>query len=198
MDRRTFCITSAAGAFGVAAACARGEPLEGPGAAPMPLHKILFDSRFASSRAFGAAAVRGGRTAVALQGDVTAVWLRDLKPHWAGGGGAIAGMTTAASLFCLEQMAKDQWLRAVVRIDHRRSAEGRCAHRVTGSESMVKRICATLAGPHPGPWPDAALGALSACGRAKNQPRVSRTVDVRECGEFAAADGDLVSWVITA
>lgn len=177
MDRRTFCSSSAVGALGVAAACARGESPLVQGGTPIPLHKILFDSRFASGRAFGAAGARGGHTAVALQGDVTAVWLRDLQPHWAACGGAIAGMTTAASLFCLEQMAKDQWLRVLVRIDHRRSTGGAFAHRVTAAESTVKRICATFASPYPGPWPDAALGALCACVRAKNQPRVSRTVD---------------------
>jgi hypothetical protein len=196
MDRRTFCICSAVGALGVAAACARGESYDVPDGVRIPLHQVLFDSRFASSRAFGAAGARGGHTAVALQGDVTAVWLRHLQPAWAAGGGAIAGMTTAASLFCLEQVAKDQWMRVVVRIDHRRSTDGGLVHRVTAAEPMVSRICATFASSlH---WPDASLGALSACVRSKNQPRVSRTVAAQERDASSSADMHLVSWVIAA
>ena len=42
---------------------------------------------------------------------------------WATGGGAIAGMTTAAGLFCLEELAKDYWMRIVLRIEHRRPLE---------------------------------------------------------------------------
>jgi len=43
-----------------------------------------------------------------------------------------------------------------------------------------------------------ALGVVAACVRAKNQPRVSRTVAAQERDESAAADVNLVSWVIAA
>jgi hypothetical protein len=160
---------------------------------------VLFDSRFGSSRALGAAAARGGYATAALQGDVTALWVRDLEPHWAAGGGAIAGMTTAASLFCLEQLAKDHWMRVIVRVDHRRSPGGGISHRVTAVEPMVARVCAALtSGAVAGTsrWPDALLHSLSARTPSKNQPRFTRIICAEERRECSSGDADLVSWVI--
>ncbi len=118
----------------------------GAGADSRPRHfgSVLFDSRYGASRAFGAAAARSGHATAALRGDVTGLWLSHLDPHWAGGGGAVAGMTTAASLFCLEQMAKDHWLRVVVRIDHRRSSSIGAGPAATAADPAVIRACLAL------------------------------------------------------
>jgi hypothetical protein len=163
---------------------------------PIALDKVLFDSRFASSRAFGAAAERTGQAAVALRGDVTALWVHHLRPQWAAGGGAIAGMTTASSLFCLEQLAKDHWLRVVVRVEHRRSPHGVVAHLVTAAEPMMTRTCAALNDARG--WPDRLMSTLSACVRSRDQPRFTRLVSRAEQGRSSAAEADLVSWVISA
>jgi hypothetical protein len=123
MDRRKFCISSAAVAAGLAAEIALPS-------APVPLHKVIFDSRFAAGRAFAVAAAGAGRTTAAIRGDVTALWFDDLRLRWATPGGAIAGMTTLRSLFCLEQLAKDHWMRVMVRAEHARTDAAANAQRV--------------------------------------------------------------------
>jgi hypothetical protein len=96
---------------------------------------VIFDSRFAASRAFGAAAAGAGRTTLAIRGDVTALWFDDLHLRWTTPGGATAGMTTWSSLFCLEQLAKDHWMRVIVRAEHARidaAASARRVHNIVG------------------------------------------------------------------
>jgi len=221
MDRRRFCLSGAAAAIslGVGSSYASAAPM--PTAVgfadggPIALDTILFDSRFASSRAFGAAAKSAGRETAALQGDVTAVWRHHLRPHWAEGG-AIAGMTTASSLFCLEQLAKDHWMRVVVRVEHRGSPPGTLAHRVTAAQPMLSRTCDALMnardwrGHHwpghewPGhEWPHQLIGVLTSCVRAKDQPRLTRLASSpqwpsREDPGSPAAEAGLVSWIIAA
>ena len=222
MDRRRFCLSSAAAAIslGVGGSSASAAPM--PPAAdgfadgnPIALDAILFDSRFPSSRAFGAAAKSVGRATTALQGDVTGLWRHHLRPHWARGG-AIAGMTTASSLFCLEQLAKDHWMRVVVRVEHRGSPPGSLAHRVTAAEPMLSRTCAALANARDWPdhawrghqwpgraWPDQLIDVLTSCVRAKDRPQRTRLAfsperpaGVERGSPTAAAD--LVSWIIAA
>jgi hypothetical protein len=106
MDRRQFCTAGAALlAVGAAAAPAGSTALPKDAA----FARAIFDSRFAASRAFARAAQRRGVAVMAIRGDVTALWQRDLKGYWARGGGAVAGLTTQTSLLCLEQMARDHW-----------------------------------------------------------------------------------------
>jgi hypothetical protein len=130
MNRRKFCLSSLATAISGAAAgqTARASPASSTPAvatstAAMPgvrLYKIIYDRRFSAGQAFGAAAKRVSSTAgtVGIAGDITALWSRDLRPRWLAGDGAIAGMTTARTLFCLEQLAKDHRMRVVSRAEH--------------------------------------------------------------------------------
>jgi hypothetical protein len=110
MDRREFCLAGAVVATSFPVAW--GLP-----ASPIALDLVIFDSRFSIACNFGAAACRKGQRTLAIQGDVTALWRDDLRLRWATGAAAIGGMTTERSLFCLEQLAKDHWLR--VRSRHR-------------------------------------------------------------------------------
>jgi hypothetical protein len=123
MDRRKFCFSSAAAAVGLAAEIALPS-------ASIPLYKVIFDARFAASRAFATVAASAGRATAAIRGDVTALWFDDLRLRWATEGGAIAGMTTPRSLFCLEQLAKDHWMRVIVRAEHARTGAVASAGRV--------------------------------------------------------------------
>ncbi|MGO8854164.1 MAG: hypothetical protein ACLQO1_00405 [Steroidobacteraceae bacterium] len=215
MDRRRFCLSGAAAAIslGVGGSYASAAPIPtavGFAGDAIALGTILFDSRFASSRAFGAAAKSAGRETTALQGDVTGVWRHHLRPQWAGGG-AIAGMTTAASLFCLEQLAKDHWMRVVVRVEHRGSPPGALAHRVTAAQPMLSRTCDALMNARDWPghdwpghdWPHQLIGVLTSCVRAKDQPRLTRLASSpkrssREERGSPAAEAGLVSWIIAA
>lgn len=86
-----------------------------------PLHTVVFDNRYARARAFAADAASKGIRTTGIDGDVTALWLRDLRFHWSADGPAVAGMTTARSLLCLEQMAHDSWRRVLARVEYRPS-----------------------------------------------------------------------------
>ena len=83
----------------------------------MQLDRVVYDSRFAQSRLFGAVNAGAGYRTAGFRGDITALWFKDLGPAWAAGGGAVAGMTTEPRSFCLEQLAKDHWKRVVLRVD---------------------------------------------------------------------------------
>ncbi len=117
MDRRTFCLGSAAAAFYGRADRAFPAGVGAGPAAALALDQVLFDSRFIECRSFAAAARGFGRRTVAFDGDVTRVWHDTLRPRWAAGCGAIGGITTPSGLFCLEQLAKDHWRRVLVRIE---------------------------------------------------------------------------------
>jgi hypothetical protein len=108
MDRREFCLAGAVMATSLAAAWSLP-------ASPIIFDSVIFDSRFPIACNFGAAACRRGQKALAIRGDVTALWRDDLRLRWAAGAAAISGMTTERSLFCLEQLAKDHWLRVMSR-----------------------------------------------------------------------------------
>lgn len=84
----------------------------------LPFYKVIFDDRFSAARALGAAAERNGLRTAVISGDITALWLDDLKAHWQLGGAAIAGMTTPRTLLCLEQLAHDTWRRVLSRVEY--------------------------------------------------------------------------------
>jgi hypothetical protein len=195
MDRRHFCIAGVA-----SMACLGADPgasvAERPTGPAIALDQVLFDSRHPGSSAFGTAAVRAGMRTAAFPGDVTAMWRETLLPLWAAGGGAIAGMTTAAGLFCLEEQAKDHWMRVVLRIEHRRPLPGMLAHRVSAAEPMLGRACAALTDAPD--WPARSFDLLRGCLRSKNQPRLSRVVSCADRGRYSITGSDLVSWIIAA
>jgi hypothetical protein len=151
MHRRHFCVSGAALAAGLAAARAlpTATGLIGrPPAAGAALYKVIFDTRFAASRDFGMAAACAGRITAGIRGDVTALWCDDIQRQWTASRAPIAGMTTMSSFFCLQQLAKDHWMRAVVTAEHRQP----CA----GADARVREIVGILPG-RSGPRPDAQL-----------------------------------------
>ena len=82
---------------------------------PDGLYAVVFDERFTKSRAL-AREIAGPSTPLAtIRGDVTALWYHDLYFAWQKRPERIAGVTTAASLFCLEMLARDAGLRVTRR-----------------------------------------------------------------------------------
>src|SRR5882757_7303483 len=77
MDRRHFCIASAASVvcLGAEQGVSAAERPTGPAIA---LDQVLFDSRHPGSGAFGTAAARAGWRAIAFPGDVSAMWRETL------------------------------------------------------------------------------------------------------------------------
>jgi hypothetical protein len=136
----------------------------------------------------------------AIDGDITALWLYGLRSHRshrsqrsAGGSGAIAGMVTARTLFCLEQLARDHWMRVVVRAEHAISQGHEAAHRLTASEPMIARMRWALCDRD---WPMKMPSALAAYQGVDDAPRMIRAIGPARGRWPAMTDDGLVSFVI--
>jgi hypothetical protein len=202
MDRRTFCVTGVAALSGAAAGLACLPAMSAP---DIPIYKIIHDRRFGAAREFGRAA--GGAPSragtVAIDGDITGLWLHDLRLHWSAGGGAIAGMTSARSAFCLEQLARDHWRRALIRIEHSNLDPTTVTHRITAPEPMMGRMQSVLAA---GDWPSRLPATLTDglltdrantdCASAGRAPRASHLMASTCDPERAMPHESLVTFVI--
>ncbi len=80
-----------------------------------PVHRAVYDERYASSRAFGRMAALKGWPLAPIRGDITQLWFHDLALEWKRRPAAVAGLTGADSLFCLERLAWDAGLRVLWR-----------------------------------------------------------------------------------
>ena len=67
------------------------------------------------AEAFVADAWRNGLRALEFAGDAAALWMREIEPRLRAGPVVIAGCTSAATLFCLDLMARDYGARTVRR-----------------------------------------------------------------------------------
>ena len=71
----------------------------------IPIYKVIFDNRYAVARVFAKDTENAGGKTYGIDGDVTSLWYHDLHHRWKKGPAAIAGLTDANALFCLEQLA---------------------------------------------------------------------------------------------
>jgi hypothetical protein len=113
-----------------------GEPVS------TPLYKVVYDERFAASRAFASEARSLGAAVHGIEGDITDLWFNDLYTRWIQGPAAIAGLTTHGPLFCLERLAWDQRMRVVFRAEHTYSSKGHIEHALAIPESMARGAAA--------------------------------------------------------
>lgn len=169
--------------------------MPGTSAPGVQLYKFIYDRRYSDARAFGVAAEPGYSRAgtVAIDGDVTALWSRDLRGQWLAGGGAIAGMITARTLFCLEQLAKDHWMRVLVRADHALAEGHEIAHQLIAPEAMVTRMRSALVAAD---WPVQLPAALASCPVKDGAPRLSTRFTLAGGRRSAPTQPTLVSFVI--
>jgi hypothetical protein len=77
----------------------------------------LVDRSLSDSAAFADAARVRDIPALEFTGDVADLWMRELEPRLRSGPVAIAGYTSAATLFCLDFLARDFGARTVRRVD---------------------------------------------------------------------------------
>ena len=199
MNRRDFAVRAGAMAFtlGVARG-ARALAASTPDATAVRAGRVptvLFDERFESCRAFAAGARRLGCPIRSIAGDVTTLWLNELEPMWARGEGTVMGMTTPVSLFCLEQLARNHWMRVTARIEHRPGAQGTVSHRLELQEPTMRQASAVLAADSRWPARLAAplLEGLQTASRERGSPRIVAT-------RFEMPGASLVSlvtWAIT-
>lgn len=87
----------------VATAASSRAPLPGP-------LVVLVDRRHAASRALGHALSARGARVVDCAGDVSQVWRELLGPLVPGGTDTVTGLTSPATLLCLERLALAQGL----------------------------------------------------------------------------------------
>jgi hypothetical protein len=75
----------------------------------------LIDRRLAASDAFSAKLRSRGVTAVEFSSDAAGVWMREIEPRLRARPVTVEGLTGAATLFCLEFLARDYGARVVQR-----------------------------------------------------------------------------------
>ncbi len=125
MNRRPFVVgSSAAVAAGVFAHQTLSTQQHGT------IQAALFDRRFAPTREFGRVAQTYGVDTHPIEGDITTLWTKHLRPLWSRDGGTIVGMTTPSMLLCLEELARDHWHRVVAWVDHVPASDGSVEHHV--------------------------------------------------------------------
>jgi len=86
-------------------------------AAPKAFDKFIFDQRFPQARDFALQAREARLDCVAIEGDITHLYFHDLSLRWNRGPTTIAGLSTKASLFCLEMLARDRGMRLAYMAD---------------------------------------------------------------------------------
>ena len=78
---------------------------------------VIFDQRFPKARDFAQQVAQAGLNPVAIQGDITDLYFHDLASRWNHGPTTMVGLSTKASLFCLEMLARDRGMRLVYAAD---------------------------------------------------------------------------------
>jgi hypothetical protein len=193
-SRREFLqIGIAASALPLAAQAARAAGLDGLGDAAsagmpsLPLYKVVYDTRFAASVAFGRRAASLGASVHAFQGDMTRLWFDDIYHRWNESPVAIAGLTAQGPLFCFERLAWDQGLRVVFRAEH-----GATEHVLSGPESLLGDARDALASAD---WAAEMATVVTRCPSGRAEIRTAAVGCARESG-LSPTDEPLYSWVI--
>jgi len=116
-------------------------PIPGRDSAPARAHgafqRAVFDERLAECRAFAAELHSAGIVTSAIRGDVATLWYGDLRAHLSENRLPFAGLTDRASLFCLEELARDVGMRVIFRADHIIHQDGHARHTAVGPVSLV-------------------------------------------------------------
>jgi hypothetical protein len=157
------------------------------GTPSLPLYKVVYDTRFAASVAFGRRAASLGAAVHAIDGDMTRLWFDDIYHRWKESPVAIAGLTAQGPLFCFERLAWDQGLRVVFRAEH-----GPTGHVLSGPASLLDDARSALANAD---WAPQMATVVTRCpsGRAEIG---SAAVGCVRGSDLPPADEPLYSWVI--
>jgi len=204
LSRRDFvagCLTAGCLTGGGIAAAAAPHALV---ASPYPavghstLRMVLFDTRFPAAVVFSQAMVRRGVAPAPFHADVTAVWFQQLDPLWRRESIRVAGMTTASTLFCLEQLAWEHGLRVAFRGTHEPDGLGGVTHLLEAAASRRQDLMTGFSEERP--WAAQVADHMASISepipafpsraeaRAKFQSRTANSA--RDC------DTGLISWLI--
>jgi hypothetical protein len=77
----------------------------------VPYYQAIFDERFEHASVFATEANARSIRTVAIRGDITSLYFDDLALRWKQGPVWLTGLTTPASLFCLDLLARDRGMR---------------------------------------------------------------------------------------
>lgn len=195
-DRRTFLQTGiTALALPTIARTAFSLPLSVPsGAGPtITPYKVIYDENYRETVDFAEAANKLGADIHGIKGDVTDLWYNDLYHEWKKGPAPIMGMTDETALFCLEELAKDQRMRVVLRIDHKYLPGNKIEHVVSGITETPREISNLV---NDGPaWNIQIAGVVMQC--SENRATLTPAKLVTELKRPASNTHQaLVSWVI--
>lgn len=189
--RRTF-IQAAATAVPASLAAIK---MSAASAAAIPnLRAVVIDEDYVAARTFGRRLGAYGPPVLSLrEGDVTSLWLNEIRTTWAAKPAAIAGLTTPAALFCFEQLAYVHGLRVVFHAEHVLLRDGRVEHQLQRGGPVADLAPDDLARSGQR-WPTRLADALS--GRAK--PRGRRPGPSLAALQPAMPEGAslLTSWII--
>jgi len=161
------------------------------GESSIPLYKMVFDERFAASRAFAKEAERLGVPIHGIKGDMTDLWYHDLYARWKEGPVAIAGMTAHGAIFCLERLAWDQRMRVVFRADHRVLPDGSIEHALSGPASMLRRAGRLSSERN---WAEEIASIVTRCPPSRPQPSLANVIGPTV--KHADDPDHLISWLI--
>jgi hypothetical protein len=120
------------------------------------------DHECPEASAFANAAHRVAFTKVCNTGhDLGPLWINELEPQLKRERIALAGFTNAATLFCLELLARDYGVGVVYRIEHQINRGGTVRHRLIGPQSLAHwEQTLAQAGPL---WPAVAADVAITC-----------------------------------
>lgn len=154
------------------------------------LKAILSDRRFPMSSAFGARAAAMGIPHLTTNGDITAIWLKQLDPLWREGKASVMGLTTLDQLFCLERLAWDRGMKVLMRVEHREIGLGEISHTIDAPALLTAQ--SALALQHGNLWPTELATLLGSCSKSQCVGRRSS----RKVTSKGRLGEHLVSWVI--
>jgi hypothetical protein len=165
-----------------------------PARAHNAFRRAIFDERFAECRAFAAELYRTGIFCSAIRGDVAKLWYDDLRVLLSTNHAGVAGLTDRASLFFLEELARDVGMRVIFRADHILDQDGGtngpAQHTAVGPASLIA-VARSLA-------PEGGFGR--SMGRLFSQADISEPSDLaaqKRTGPFSPQNKTaLVSWII--
>lgn len=156
------------------------------------LQAAILDDAHLAAREFGRQIGMQGVPVHSIHsGDITAAWLQTVRPLWQKRRAPIAGLTTPAALFCLEQFAFAHGLRVMFHAEHVLLADGSVEHQVQRGQGPLSAAALRRARAR---WPQQLADSLSSP-RATRGPRPGPSLAALEPALPAGATL-LASWII--
>lgn len=158
MDRRSLLVLGG----GVALVGLVGlSPSPAAAAAPPAIRYAISDRRLPESHAFAAALVARGATRLEVTDGLTELWQAHLLPHWRGGYGAVAGLTSSSIWLGLAEQARSEARRSALIGRHDLLPDSGTATHVVTAPRAALAVGRPLA--RSGDWPLAMAALVGRC-----------------------------------